>query len=62
MNQLIMNRVYNRWILEFEEEDAARRFATMWHRKVLPDPVKNSRNTAWRETEETRICNAEFLW
>jgi hypothetical protein len=62
MNQLIMNRVYNRWVIEFEEEDAARRFATMWHRKVLPDPVKDSRNTTWRETEERRICNAEFLW
>jgi hypothetical protein len=60
VNQLVMNRVYNRWIVEFEDADAARRFAIMWHRVVLPD-VKDGKG-AWREVEERRMVNAEFLW
>lgn len=61
INQMVMNRVYNRWVIEFEEEDAARRFARMWHRKPLP-VSKSSKHVTWRDVEEVRMCNAEFLW
>ena len=60
LNQLVMNRVYNRWIVEFEDEDAARRFASMWHRVVLPDA--KDKKGAWREAEEVRWVEAEYLW
>ncbi|KAI1540911.1 hypothetical protein PtrCC142_004714 [Pyrenophora tritici-repentis] len=60
VNQLIMNRVYNRWILDFEDEDTARRWSAIWHRKVLPD--LSDKKGAWKETEEERICNTEVLW
>ncbi|KAE8836887.1 hypothetical protein HRS9122_07042 [Pyrenophora teres f. teres] len=60
VNQLIMNRVYNRWILDFEDEDTARRWSGIWHRKVLPD--LSDKKGAWKETEEERICNTEVLW
>ncbi|KAK7192686.1 hypothetical protein DPSP01_006885 [Paraphaeosphaeria sporulosa] len=61
MNQVIMNRVYNRWVVEFSEEAGARRFARLWHRKVLP--MQGSvRNRTWRDVEEVRLCNAEYLW
>ncbi|KAF2632377.1 hypothetical protein BU25DRAFT_331457 [Macroventuria anomochaeta] len=60
MNQLVMNRVYNRWIVEFEDEDAARRFAGLWHRVVLPDA--KDKTGAWREAEEVRWVEAEYLW
>ena len=58
MSQLIMNRLYNRWIVEFSDEDGARRFARIWNRRVLPLPKVAS----WRATEEARMVNAEFLW
>ncbi|KAF2019666.1 hypothetical protein BU24DRAFT_365291 [Aaosphaeria arxii CBS 175.79] len=58
VSQMVMNRVYNRWIVDFRDEDAARRFARMWNRRVLPLP----KTTTWRDTEETRMVNAEFLW
>jgi hypothetical protein len=61
MNQLVMNRVYNRWIVEMEDEDAARRFAQLWHRVVLPF-AKNGRDGAWKEVEEERWVEAEYLW
>jgi hypothetical protein len=61
MNQLVMNRVYNRWIVELEDEDAARRFAQLWHRVVLPF-AKNGRDGAWKEVEEERWVEAEYLW
>ncbi|KAF2262654.1 hypothetical protein CC78DRAFT_534684 [Lojkania enalia] len=57
VNQLVMNKVYNRWVIEFEEESAARRFAILWHRRVLPDV-----EVTWKVVEEVRMCNAEFLW
>ncbi|OAL43618.1 hypothetical protein IQ07DRAFT_523767 [Pyrenochaeta sp. DS3sAY3a] len=60
VNQMIMNRVYNRWVLEFGDEDAAHRFVGMWHRKVLPD--LGSDTGAWKDVEEVRFCNAEVLW
>jgi hypothetical protein len=58
LNQLVMNRVYNRWVLDFEDEDSARRWALSWHRRVLPDHGKGG----WREGEEVRVCNTEVLW
>lgn len=58
VSQIVMNRLYNRWIIEFEEEHAARRFARMWHRRVLPSP----KIASWKDTEEVRMVNAEFLW
>ncbi|KAH7139363.1 hypothetical protein B0J11DRAFT_452280 [Dendryphion nanum] len=58
LSQMVMSRVYNRWIVEFEEEGAARRFARIWHRRVLPLP----KLVTWRDTEEVRMVNAEFLW
>jgi hypothetical protein len=61
MNQLVMNRVYNRWIVEMEDEDAARRFAQLWHRVVLPF-AKDGRDGAWKEVEEERWVEAEYLW
>ncbi|CBX99742.1 predicted protein [Plenodomus lingam JN3] len=60
LNQYVMNRVYNRWVIDFNDENAARRFAINWHRKVLP-PVSSSKG-AWEETEELRMCNTEVLW
>jgi hypothetical protein len=60
INQIVMNRVYNRWILEFDDEDEARRFAIAWHRRPLPD-VGSSERT-WKDYEEVRICNCELLW
>jgi hypothetical protein len=58
VSQVVMNRLYNRWIIEFDDEDAARRFARMWHRRILPA----SKLATWRDTEEPRMINAEFLW
>ncbi|KAF2712310.1 hypothetical protein K504DRAFT_464397 [Pleomassaria siparia CBS 279.74] len=58
IGQMIMNRVYNRWIIEFDEEDGARRFARLWNRRVLPQP----RFVSWRDTEEERMVSAEYLW
>lgn len=60
MNQMIMNRVYNRWILEFDDEDEARRFAISWHRRLLPDFAGTERT--WKDYEEVRMCNTELLW
>lgn len=60
MNQLVMNRLYNRWIVDFEDEDAARRFAGLWHRVVLPSA--KDKTGAWKETEEERWVEAEYLW
>lgn len=59
--QLVMNRVYNRWIVEMEDEVAARRFAQLWHRVVLPF-AKHARDGAWKEVEEERWVEAEYLW
>ncbi|KAF1953515.1 hypothetical protein CC80DRAFT_450421 [Byssothecium circinans] len=60
INQMIMNRVYNRWIVEFEEEEAAKRFARMWHRRPLP--LTKSGTFLWKELDGVRMCNTEFLW
>ncbi|KAJ4382049.1 hypothetical protein N0V86_002377 [Didymella sp. IMI 355093] len=60
INQLVMNRVYNRWIVEFDDEDAAKRFASLWHRVVLPDAKE--RDGKWKEAEEERWVEAEYLW
>lgn len=59
-NQLVMNRVYNRWVLDFEDEDTARRWSVRWHRRVLPE-LSHTRG-AWKDSEEARICNTELLW
>ncbi|KAL5418063.1 hypothetical protein PMIN06_006034 [Paraphaeosphaeria minitans] len=61
LSQVIMNRVYNRWVVEFSDEAGARRFARLWHRKVLPMQA-SVRNRTWRDVEEVRMCNAEYLW
>jgi hypothetical protein len=58
VSQIVMNKLYNRWLVEFEEENAARRFARLWNRRVLP----SSKNATWKDTEEVRMVNAEFLW
>ncbi|KAH7401017.1 hypothetical protein DE146DRAFT_735981 [Phaeosphaeria sp. MPI-PUGE-AT-0046c] len=60
INQIIMNQVYNRWILEFDDEDEARRFAIAWHRRALPELSKTERT--WKDYEEARMCNTELLW
>jgi hypothetical protein len=60
INQMVMNRVYNRWIIEFDDEDKARRFSTAWHRRVLPNLVKGEKT--WKDYEEVRMCNCELLW
>jgi hypothetical protein len=58
LNQIVMNRLYNRWVVDFEDEGAARRFARLWHRRVLP----NERGSTWKDVEEPRMISAEFLW
>jgi hypothetical protein len=60
LNQIVMNRVYNRWLVEFENEDEARRFALRWHRKRLPTLGRAERT--WKDWEEAKRCNCEFLW
>ncbi|KAH7070194.1 hypothetical protein FB567DRAFT_539445 [Paraphoma chrysanthemicola] len=60
INQIVMNRVYNRWVLDFDDEDEARRFAISWHRRRLPDLSRGDRT--WRDYEEVRMCNCEVLW
>jgi hypothetical protein len=60
INQMVMNRVYNRWILDFDDEDEAKRFVVAWHRRPLPE--LGSRGLTWKEHEEMRICNCELLW
>ncbi|KAL6702774.1 hypothetical protein ACN47E_000958 [Coniothyrium glycines] len=59
VSQFMMNRLYNRWILDFEDESAARRFAIRWHRRPLPEV---SGGKEWKDSEEPRMCNTEFLW
>jgi hypothetical protein len=59
-NQLVMNRVYNRWVLDFEDEDIARRWSVRWHRRMLPE-LSHTKG-AWKDSEEARICNTELLW
>jgi hypothetical protein len=56
ISQHNMARVYNRWMIEFDEEEAARRFARMWNRRILPVPK------TWKDFETKRMCNVEFLW
>ncbi|KAF2027393.1 hypothetical protein EK21DRAFT_72071 [Setomelanomma holmii] len=60
MNQIAMNRLYNRWLIDFDDEDEARRFATSWHRRELPELAKGDRT--WKDYEEVRMCNCEVLW
>jgi hypothetical protein len=60
LSQLVMNRVYNRWVLDFEDEDVARRWSVRWHRRVLPE--LSHMKGAWKDSEEARICNTELLW
>lgn len=57
-DQAIQKKLYNRWIVDFEDEDEARRFARVWHRKTLP----YTKGMDWKDSEQERICNAEFLW
>lgn len=58
-SQYIISKLYNRWIVEFTEENAAQRFARIWNRRVIPHDAKL---TTWRDTEEVRMINAEYLW
>ncbi|XP_014554503.1 hypothetical protein COCVIDRAFT_39595 [Bipolaris victoriae FI3] len=60
MHQEVMNRVYNRWVLDFEDEHSARRWSLRWHRKVFPE--SSNADTAWKDSEEVRMCNTEVLW
>jgi hypothetical protein len=60
VNQIVMNRVYNRWIIDFDDEDQARRFAVTWHRRVLPSIGRGEKT--WKDYEEVRMCNCELLW
>lgn len=60
MHQEVMNRVYNRWVLDFEDEHSARRWCLRWHRKVFPEP--SGGDSSWKDSEEVRLCNAEVLW
>ncbi|KAH9872110.1 hypothetical protein J1614_006371 [Plenodomus biglobosus] len=60
LNQYVMNRVYNRWLIDFDDEVAARRFAINWHRRVLPG--KSDSKGTWGMTEVVNMCNAEVLW
>ncbi len=59
INQTILNRLYNRWIIEFGDEDAALRFSRTWHRRILPAAREGE---GWKEQEEERVCNVEVLW
>lgn len=59
VNQIVMDKVYNRWLIEFDDEDSARRFAVAWHRRVLPYLTADR---TWRDYEVVRMCNCEFLW
>ncbi|KAF2733073.1 hypothetical protein EJ04DRAFT_469119 [Polyplosphaeria fusca] len=56
-SQLVMNKLYNRWVVEMDDLDAAKRFARVWHRRLLPESKKG-----WRVTEIERIVNTELLW
>jgi hypothetical protein len=58
LKQVLINRLYNRWILEFEEHGAADRFVRLWHRRILPNP----KGATWKDKEEPRMINAEVLW
>jgi hypothetical protein len=60
VNQMVMNRVYNRWMIEFDEEAEAMRFAISWHRRVLPELSRGDRT--WKDYEEVKMCNCEVLW
>jgi hypothetical protein len=63
MNQYVMNRVYNRWVLDFEDADTARRWSLRWHRRKFPVPPDSfGGDGAWKDNEEARICNTEVLW
>ncbi|KAF2473081.1 uncharacterized protein BDR25DRAFT_302097 [Lindgomyces ingoldianus] len=57
-NQMATGRLYNRWVIEFTDQDAAKRFARIWDRRVLPHP----KYTSWKDVEEVRMCGTEFLW
>ncbi|KAF1842563.1 uncharacterized protein K460DRAFT_370534, partial [Cucurbitaria berberidis CBS 394.84] len=60
VHQMVMNRVYNRWVLDFSDENAARRFALTWHRRALPD--WEGGKTEGMDVDEVRMCNTEVLW
>ncbi|PVI04877.1 hypothetical protein DM02DRAFT_517822 [Periconia macrospinosa] len=58
LNQILMNRVYNRWLIEFDDEQAARRFARIWN--MRPFPIDTS--PAHWMGEGLKMCETEFLW
>lgn len=63
MNQYVMNRVYNRWVLDFADGDTARRWSLRWHRKMFRAPSDSGGGDGeWQDNEEARICNTELLW
>ena len=59
IRQEIIDRVYNRWIIEFETEPMARRFARAWHRRRLP--IAGDKG-GWKDDSTVRMCNTEVLW
>ena len=59
IRQEIIDRVYNRWIIEFETERMARRFARAWHRRRLP--IAGDKGD-WKDDSTVRMCNTEVLW
>ncbi|KAF1921213.1 hypothetical protein BDU57DRAFT_509900 [Ampelomyces quisqualis] len=58
ISQEVMSRAYNRWILDFDDQDEARRFALTWHRRELVK--KTDKN--WKDFQQVRMCNCELLW
>ena len=50
-------RMYPRWIIAFEDEDEARRFVRVWHRR----PFAASRDLSLQD-EPSPLVHAEFLW
>ncbi|CAI6340629.1 unnamed protein product [Periconia digitata] len=58
LNQMLMNRVYNRWLIEFEDEQAARRFARIWNMRSFPLDTSPAH---WMG-EGQKMCETEFLW
>jgi hypothetical protein len=59
IRQEIIDRVYNRWIIEFETERMAKRFARAWHRRRLP--IAGDKGD-WKDDFKVRMCNTEVLW
>lgn len=57
--QETIGRMYNRWVIEFQDESMARRFARAWNGRPLPI---GGDNLGWRNDAAERICSTEALW